>query len=96
MKKYVFEVPEDWDLKNCFIKIDKDEIRIDRPVDHCIFEVCKTKITALDDDPYYSTLHDRIGKCVSDLRDHFSLGYIADPCGGIQALEITALELMNY
>ena len=31
MKKYVFEVPEDWDLKKCFINIDKKngEIRID-------------------------------------------------------------------
>ena len=98
MKKYVFEVPEDWDLKKCFINIDKEngEIRIDKPVDHCIFEVCKTKVQPLDDDPYYSTLHDRVAKCVSDLRDHFSLGYIVDPCGGIQALEITTKELMNY
>lgn len=96
MKKYFFEVPDDWDLKHCFIKIDKDEIEIHKPIDHCIYDVCKTKIVALDDDPYYSTFHDRVGKCVSDLREHFSLGYIVDPCGGLQALEITVCELMNY
>lgn len=61
-----------------------------------IYEVAKTKIVPMNDDPYYGTLHERIAKCVKDLREHFSLGYIVDPCGGLQALEITARELMNY
>lgn len=96
MKKYIFEAPDDWDLKHCFVRIKDNEITIEKPVDHCIYEVCKTDIVAMDEHPYYSTLHDRIAQCVDKLRSHFSLGYIVDPCGGIQALEITTNQLMKY
>lgn len=58
--------------------------------------ISETRAIPSDNDSYYSTLHERVAKCVSDLRDHFRLGYIVDPCGGIQALEITTKELMNY
>lgn len=95
--KYIFEAPDDWDLKKCSIRIERTgEVKIERPVDHMIYEVAKTKIVPMNDDPYYGTLHERIAKCVKDLREHFSLGYIVVPCGGLQALEITTRELMNY
>lgn len=95
--KYMFDVPDDWDLKDCFIKIERNgDVKIEKHVDHCIYEVAKTKIVSMKDDPYYGTLHERVAKCVEKLRDHFSLGYIVDSCGGIQALEITTRELMRY
>jgi hypothetical protein len=50
----------------------------------------------MNEHPYYGTLHSRVGKCTADLREHFSLGYIVDSVGGIQALEITTEELMKY
>jgi hypothetical protein len=98
MKKYIFEAPEDWDLKKCYIDVleDTSEIRIEKPIDNFTSEVCRYKIIAMDEHPYYSTLHDRVAKCVKDLREHFNLGYITDPCGGIQALEITTRQLMSY
>jgi len=97
MRKYIFEAPDDWNLKDCFIKIHNGkEIEMHKPVDHCIYEVCKTAITPMDEHPYYGDLHDRVGKCTKSLREHFSLGYITDSCGGIQALEITTKELMKY
>lgn len=94
---YMFEVPDDWDLKKCFIKIKRTgEVKIERSVDNMIYEVAKTKILPMNDDPYYGTLHERIAKCVKDLREHFNLGYIVNPCGGIQALEFTTDELMRH
>ncbi len=94
---YMFEVPDDWNLNHCFVKFDKGKLRIDRPVDHCIFEVAEPDLikTSITKD-YYDTLHERVAKCVSKLREHFNLGYIVDTCGGIQALEITTNELMRY
>lgn len=95
--KYIFEAPDDWDLKKCRIKIEQTgEVKIERPVDHMIYEVAETKITSIKDDSYYGMIHERIAKCVNDLREHFSLGYIVDSCGGLQALEITTHELMKY
>lgn len=95
--KYIFEAPDNWDLKECSVRIERTgEVKIERPVDHMIYEVAKTKIIPMKDDSYYGTLHERIAKCVQDLREHFSLGYIVDSCGGLQALEITTRELMNY
>ena len=96
MKEYIFEAPDDWNLNECSIEVNNGKIAIRRPEDHWIHETCKTKITPMNEHPYYGTLHSRVGKCTADLREHFSLGYIVDSVGGIQALEITTEELMKY
>ena len=47
--KYIFEAPDDWDLEKCFIKIERTgEVKIERPVDHMIYEVVKTKIVPMN------------------------------------------------
>lgn len=95
--KYMFDVPDNWDLKHCRINIGRNgEVKIEKPVDHCIYSVAESKLVSINDDPYYGTLHKRVADCVSKLREHFSLGYIVDSCGGIQALETTTNELMKY
>lgn len=96
MKKYLLDVPDDWNISECKVEINKDEVTIIKPVDHWVNQVCNTKLVALDDDPYYGKIHERVADCVHKLRDHFSLGYINDPVGGIQALEVTTRQLLKY
>lgn len=43
--KYMFKVPDGWDLKKCFVKIDHDKnIIIDNPIDHNIFSRATVKL----------------------------------------------------
>lgn len=43
-KTYYFNMPKDWNIKECFSRIEKDFIIFDKPVDHGIFERCKCQI----------------------------------------------------
>lgn len=95
--KYILNVPDGWDLDDCNIYVKRNgKVEIEKPIDHLTFNVSKTEFISINDDPYYGTLHQRIANCVEKLRNHFSLGYIVDSCDGIQALEITTRELMQY
>jgi len=42
-KKLSFNIPAEWDIKKCFIKIEDNKIIIDHPVDHMIFERCESE-----------------------------------------------------
>lgn len=43
-KIYYFNMPKDWEIKECFSHIEKDFIIFDKPVDHGIFERCECQI----------------------------------------------------
>lgn len=50
--KYMFDVPNGWKVEDCRIKIKNNgDVIIERSVDHMIFEMFKTKLIQINDEP---------------------------------------------
>ena len=95
MKTYIFRIPDDYDLKTSFKKFDENKIILDKPVDHGIFERAVSEIIPIEDDPYYGKIHSRVAICTDKLTKYAQRSYVADTCGGIQALEIITDRIVN-
>lgn len=95
MKTYIFKIPDDYDLKECFKMFDKNKIILDKTVDHGVFERVTSEIALIEDDPYWGKVHKRIEACTEKLMQYKGLYYIADTCGGIQALEIVIDKIVD-
>ena len=95
MKTYIFKIPDDYDLKECFKMFDKNKIIFDKTVDHGVFERVTSEITLIEDDPYWGKVHKRIAACTEKLMKYKGLYYVADACGSIQTLEIMTDRIVN-
>lgn len=94
MNKYVFALPDEWNIEDCKITIKNNAITIEDPESTYISSL-NGHIYKFEEDPAWLSVHARVAKCVKELRSKLGFGYIVDPCGGIQALEITTLEIIN-
>jgi len=95
MKTYIFRIPDGYDLGTSFKMFDGNKIILDKPVDHGIFERVTSEITLIEDDPYCGKVHKRVAACTEKLMKYKGLSYVADTCGGIQALEIMTDRIVN-
>ena len=95
MKTYIFRIPDDYDLKTSFKMFDGNKIMLDKPIDHTTFERVESKITLIEDDPYWGKVHKKVATCTEKLMKYKGLSYVADTCGGIQALEIITDRIVN-
>lgn len=95
MKTYIFRIPDGYDLKTSFKMFDGNKIILDKPVDHKTFERVTSEITLIEDDPYWGKVHKRVAACTEKLMKYKGLSYVADTCGGIQALEIMTDKIVN-
>ena len=95
MKTYIFRIPDGYDLKTSFKMFDGNKIILDKPVDHGIFERAVSEVIPIEDDPYYGKIHSRIATCTDKLTKYAKSAYVADTCGGIQALEIITDRIVN-
>lgn len=62
MKTYIFNIPDNWNLKNCFVKLDNNTIILDKPIDHGIYERIMCDIYEINDE----TAKDIINKVLND------------------------------
>ena len=95
MKPYIFRIPDNYDLKKSFKMFDDNKIILDKPIDHGVFERVSSDIYPIEEDPYWGKVHSRVAACVDKLMKYMGLKYIADTCGGIQALEIVTDKIVN-
>ena len=89
-KTYIFRIPDNYDLKECFKMFDKNKIILEKP-----FERVTSQITLIEDDPYWGKVHERVAACTEKLMKYKGLSYVVDTCGGIQALEIMTDRIVN-
>ena len=95
MKTYIFRIPDKYDLKESFKMFDGNSIILDKPIDHGVFERVTSDIIPIEEDTYYGSIHQRIADCTNKLMKYCGLSYVADTCGGIQALEIVTDRIIN-
>lgn len=95
MKTYIFRIPDSYDLRTSFKMFDSNKIILDKPVDHGIFERVTSEIIPIEDDPYWGKVHKRVAACTEKLMKYKGLSYVADTCGGVQALEIMTDRIVN-
>ena len=95
MKTYIFRIPDGYDLKTSFKMFDGNKIILDKSVDHGIFERVVSEVIPIEDDLYYGKVHKRVAACTEKLMKYKGLSYVADTCGGIQALEIITDRIVN-
>lgn len=95
MKTYIFRIPDGYDLKTSFKMFDGNKIILYKPVDYRTFERVTSEITLIEDDPYWGKVHKRVAACNEKLMKYKGLSYVADTCGGIQALEIITDRIVN-